>query len=64
TIYQHYIANHPQKDIDFLIDIIRLDYPDYVDDMNYFLYNKKGSASLTLRRLMQRLKSNQEMFQE
>ncbi|MEG0142731.1 MAG: DUF4422 domain-containing protein [Akkermansia sp.] len=42
TIYQHYIANHPQKDIDFLIDIIRLDYPDYVDDMNYFLYNKKG----------------------
>ncbi|MEG2832499.1 MAG: DUF4422 domain-containing protein [Bacilli bacterium] len=42
TIYQKYVSAHPQQGIDALIDIIKKDYPDYVEDMNDFLHNNKN----------------------
>ncbi|MEG2237549.1 MAG: DUF4422 domain-containing protein [Akkermansia sp.] len=42
TIYQQYISGHNKKDIELLMELIRSDYPDYVEDMNNFLHNKSG----------------------
>lgn len=42
TIYEQYCTAHPKEAIDKLIEIVKRDYPEYVDTMNETLFGKKS----------------------
>ena len=42
TVEEQYLSYHPQKDLELLKQIIKKDYPDYVDEMNKVLSSKQA----------------------
>lgn len=42
SIYRHFVDNHPAKEIDALMEIIREDYPEYAPGMDEYLNGNQG----------------------